>query len=69
MLIRLCGVAALGSGLICVDAISTANAATYTFDPALASPSRTAALATSPERSRSTLPVVSPATTWSLREA
>jgi PEP-CTERM motif len=33
---RLCGVAALlGAGLICVDAISTANAAivTYTFDP------------------------------------
>jgi hypothetical protein len=33
MLIRLCGVAALGAGLICVDAISTANAVTYTFDP------------------------------------
>jgi PEP-CTERM motif len=35
MLIRLCGVAALGAGLICVDVISTANAAliTYAFDP------------------------------------
>jgi hypothetical protein len=35
MLIRLCGVAALGAGLIGVDAISTANAAliTYAFDP------------------------------------
>jgi hypothetical protein len=32
---RLCGVAALGAGLICADAISTANAAiiTYAFDP------------------------------------